>query len=448
MALLSDDVTADSWYAGARIWFAPGSTTHGHHQIELACGACHTPFGGKEALQQACVKCHGAELKEARDSHPRSKFTDPRNADRAAKLEAALCVTCHVEHRPEITHVMGVTRPTDFCVICHEDIAEERPTHAGLGFDTCASSGCHNFHDNRALYDDFLVKHAHDPALLAQRTLPARNFLAVLEDVPDYPHDRNPVKALAAAEADAPAPWHGRADIANDWLASAHARAGVNCSGCHAKSETGGQVAWNERPTEAVCATCHKAEAKGFLAGKHGMRLPQKLPPMTPKQARAPMKAEAHDTALGCIACHSAHRFDTRRAAVEGCMTCHDDTHTRAYLGSPHHRAWVKELKGETPVGSGVSCATCHLPRIEARIDDVPRILVQHNQNDNLRPNEKMLRSACMHCHGLGFGIDALADRKLIDANFKGRPSLHIRGIEMAIEAEARAQASREMAKP
>ena len=34
-----------------------------------------------------------------------------------------------------------------------------------MGFETCASAGCHNFHDNRALYEDFLIKHANTPWL-------------------------------------------------------------------------------------------------------------------------------------------------------------------------------------------------------------------------------------------------------------------------------------------
>ncbi len=37
--------------------FLIGEATHGHHQIELACGSCHSdPFGGGEVLQKACAK--------------------------------------------------------------------------------------------------------------------------------------------------------------------------------------------------------------------------------------------------------------------------------------------------------------------------------------------------------------------------------------------------------
>ena len=79
-------------YGGAvRARFLIGKTTSGHHQIELACEACHTtPFAGGPALQAACVSCHGEELKQAKDTHPAKKFTDPRNADRVEMLAARI----------------------------------------------------------------------------------------------------------------------------------------------------------------------------------------------------------------------------------------------------------------------------------------------------------------------------------------------------------------------
>ncbi|MEW6688735.1 MAG: NrfA- nitrite reduction protein, partial [Pseudomonadota bacterium] len=73
------------------------------------------------------------------------------------------------------------------------------------------------------------------------------------------------------------------------------------------------------------------------------------------------------------------------------------------------------------------------------------RILVQHNQNDSLQPNEKMVRPVCLACHGLGFSIDALADRALIEANFTGKPRLHVRTLDMAAERR-RQQAAKRLA--
>jgi formate-dependent nitrite reductase cytochrome c552 subunit len=431
------DAATQPLLAPARTLFLPGQTTAGHYQIELKCEACHkSAFGGKESLQEACVGCHGAELKAADDKHPLTKFTDPRNAERVEKLDATLCVTCHTEHRPQITHAMGVTQPVDFCFHCHggdNDIRVDRPSHQGMKFDTCATAGCHKFHDNRALYEDFLAKHLDEPAIKAEGRLPLRNFRDVAAAFPGYPAQRFPLKAQTVP--DAPAGFGQSAALTADWLATSHAAAGVNCSGCHQVSAApGAAAAWVERPEQRVCATCHDPETKGFLAGKHGMRLAAGLSAMTPGQARLPMQAKAHDTALGCNTCHTAHRFDTREAAVEGCLQCHRDDHTLAYKQSRHYALWKQELAGEIPPGSGVSCASCHLPRVEHRQEGQLRMLVQHNQNDTLRPSEKMLRPVCMNCHGLGYATDALADRALVARNFQGAPGGHVRSLEMVME--------------
>jgi len=429
--LFMKSAAGNPWLAPARQMFLPGKTSHGHYQIELACESCHaSPFGGREALQESCERCHGQELKDAVDRHPRSKFTDPRNADRLEKLDALACVTCHVEHRPEITGPMGVTLAGDFCFHCHQEIAKDRPSHEGMAFNTCNSAGCHKFHDNRALYEDFLAKHLDEPKLLARRWLPARNFREVAAEFPGYPADRFPVRPQT--EPDAPAELMKSREAVDDWLATAHARSGVNCSGCHQGGNEGAKT-WARRPDHKACATCHEPEARGYLAGKHGMRLAEGLAPMTPGRARQPMHAKARNLELGCTSCHGAHRFDTRRAAVEACTGCHRDQHTAAYERSPHFALWKKELAGELPAGSGVSCASCHLPRVEHSAADASakRILVQHNQSDNLRPSEKMIRPVCMSCHGLGYSTDALADPKLARDNFTGQPGVNIKSLDM-----------------
>jgi len=429
--LLMKSAAGNPFLQPARTMFLPGKTSHGHYQIELACESCHaSPFGGRASLQESCERCHGQELKNAVDKHPRSKFTDPRNAELAEKLDATLCVTCHVEHRPEITRTMGVTLAGDFCAHCHQDIAKDRPSHEGMGFETCNSAGCHKFHDNRSLYEDFLAKHLGEPAHHARAQLPARNFREVAPTWPGYPVERFPLKPQTAA--DAPAELMKSREVVGDWLATAHARSGVNCSGCH-KAEKEGVAAWVQRPDHKVCETCHQPETKGYLAGKHGMRLAEGLSPMTPGRARQPMHAKARDTAMGCVSCHSAHRFDTTKAAFEACVSCHRDDHTQAYERSPHFALWKKELAGEAPAGSGVSCASCHLPREEYRPPEggSKRMLVQHNQNDNLRPNEKMIRPVCMNCHGLGYSINALADSALVSNNFLGQPRKNIKSLDM-----------------
>jgi len=135
--------------------FMPGPLTDGHHQLADNCGACHTDaLGGKEVLQTACVDCHGDDRKKPMDSHPVSKFKDPRNADTLENIDALHCVTCHTEHKPKITLANGVTQPEDVCFHCHQDIGKNRPSHKDMEFNSCKTAGCHNFHNNRALYTD------------------------------------------------------------------------------------------------------------------------------------------------------------------------------------------------------------------------------------------------------------------------------------------------------
>jgi hypothetical protein len=148
------------------------------------------------------------------------------------------------------------------------------------------------------------------------------------------------------------------------------------------------------------------------------------------------MKADPVADELDCGSCHGAHRFDTTYAAIEACLGCHDDEHSKAYIGSPHHRLVDDVKNGSGPPGAAVTCASCHLPRTSKSYDygAYIHVLVDHNQSDNLRPNDKMIRSVCLNCHGLGFSIDALADRDLIERNFDGQPALHVESIDLALE--------------
>lgn len=256
--------------------FLPGQTSHGHYQIELACNACHSEaFAGEDGLQQACMNCHGDELKVADDSHPKSKFTNPRNAERVAKLNARLCVACHVEHKPAITGAMGVTVPTDVCYLCHEDIAEDRPSHAGMGFETCAAAGCHNFHDNRGLYEDFLAKHLDEAAVLSSPRLIPHSQPKLYTQQAGYPLAQYPYRAITLDKLDAP---DGMNNIifAQDWLATSHAQAGVNCSACHGDAN---KPDWIEKPTHAVCKRCHESQVKALLPANTACAWHKSFPP-------------------------------------------------------------------------------------------------------------------------------------------------------------------------
>lgn len=434
LTLMMTAYFAYSMTSDDQLVFMPGKTSHGHYQIELKCKTCHgDSFGGKETLQKACMDCHGKELKDADDKHPKSKFTDPRNAERTAILDARYCITCHVEHKPEITREMGVTVAADVCYLCHFDIAKDRKSHKGMKFDTCDAAGCHNFHDNRALYEDYLVKHQGQEDIFDNASVKPVAKAAVLTSLDSYPKDAYPYKELSEVQKDAPANFSKEQLIIEDWHRTSHAKSGVNCSACHLVTDRVLKTkTWVEKPSHQVCEQCHRQQLKGFLEGRHGMRLAQNLSPMSPLMARQSMRKKAHDKELTCITCHSDHRFDVKKAAVEACLSCHNDKHSLAYKDSSHYQLWLKEKSNTNLRNTGVSCATCHMPRTTHKENGKTIVQVQHNQNDNLRPNEKMIRSVCMDCHGLSFSIDALADPKLVANNFQGNPLKHIKSIEMA----------------
>ena len=231
---------------GTRALFLPGETTAGHYQIELSCESCHTPFGG--VTNEACAGCHGAELTAVDDSHPKSKFTDPRNAELVARLDATRCATCHREHAPGMTRLMGVTMPDDFCVTCHAGIGRDRPSHARLTFDTCASAGCHNYHDNTALYEDFLVGRLEEPDTKAGARRPLRDLAAFFSA--QEPARR---RSLTAADHDGKPGTATESKLMSEWAGSAHARGGVNCRDCHQIGKQG----WSDRPGFESCKRCH-----------------------------------------------------------------------------------------------------------------------------------------------------------------------------------------------
>ncbi len=401
----------------------PGETSHGHYQIEMQCSACHdtTPDGllVSAVSNQACMKCHDIDMEEADDSHPAIKFKKPENRPFLEKIDARRCATCHTEHKPDHTTAMGLTVPVDYCTHCHQTTIEERETHRGLAFNSCATAGCHNFHDNRALYERHLALHSMEPPNLPNARIAGVDSLA------RYLLEHSDTKPLTAAEADAPDTVKLDHQHLQQWVEDAHGQAAINCSACHQPD----QQPWQDKVAVSTCASCHSEEHRGFLRGKHGMRLESGMSPMTPAMARQPMHADSAHRALDCTSCHGAHEFGTRQASYSACIQCHNDEHTREYENSPHYLAWQRELAGEAPAGTGVSCATCHMPRVD---DGNGGLRVEHNQNANLTPNEKMLRPVCQQCHGLPFAIDALADRDLIRRNFSGPPGVHNESTDWA----------------
>ena len=392
-----------------------GDATYGHYQIELACDTCHTDaFGGPEVIQGACEGCHQAELDAAHDSHPKKKFTDPRNADRLEILDARFCTTCHTEHQKEQTHAMGLTIPEDYCFHCHQEIGEERKSHEALGYESCASAGCHNYHDNRALYEKFLVEHANEPWLKAMDRIIAPAAVSV----------------TARAELDKRPHLQVQTDKPHQDSSFYHAAQGVGCQGCHRAANEAGP-GWVAAPGVEVCAQCHVSETEGYQSGRHGMRLAQGMPALRPEQTSGVFRDDASHYEHGCNSCHVAHDYDADFAGTGACLTCHADDHSLAYSASPH-----ASLENRGMAEKDVSCATCHMPATAIEVNGEQWVSVEHNQNLNLRPNEKMIRSVCMDCHGVQFALNALADETLIRNNFSGQPDVHIPSIEWALERD------------
>ncbi|MEM1063432.1 MAG: cytochrome c3 family protein, partial [Planctomycetota bacterium] len=327
------------------------------------------------------------------------------------------------------------------------EIGEERPSHEGMSFTTCQNAGCHNFHDNGPLNEKYLDDHFGEEDFHGDGVVPLRSSLATVY---------SPAISLVSADHDGPA--DSTPEVVTQWATSRHAVAGVNCSGCHERDGAGQKVAWSDSVSLETCASCHDWQMERWGNGRHGMKYAAGLGPMTPELARLPMHADAAHRELSCNVCHDPHETDTRFAATDACLKCHNDTHSNSYVGSGHHEAWLAELAGNGVPGSGVSCATCHMPRVE-RPDGT--VSVDHNQNHNLRPNEKMIKSVCSSCHGLQFSLNALADPAMIDACYEGSPEGHVESVDMArawfdekrrkrAEADARkaaAKAAREKAK-
>ena len=130
-------VFAALYIGGDRTVLLPGQTAGAHHQLEIACETCHTsdPFDSqatvRKDINKTCTTCHKDELKEADDSHPKKKFTNPRMASYWEKIDGRFCTSCHSEHQPEITLPMMVTLQGDYCVACHSEGEQDAEHRAG-----------------------------------------------------------------------------------------------------------------------------------------------------------------------------------------------------------------------------------------------------------------------------------------------------------------------------
>ncbi len=151
-------------------WKAKGEMNTGHDGLE--CNACHkeapgsmrqqlghnaktllgmhdgdwVPVGFSVVDNAACMQCHD----RPNDTHPVSRFLEPRFADQRNLLSVHECNGCHGEHNG----VRVANTGAEFCQQCHGDMEVSfdpiTPSHAELleaeSWETCMQ--CHDFHGN------------------------------------------------------------------------------------------------------------------------------------------------------------------------------------------------------------------------------------------------------------------------------------------------------------
>ncbi|ASC71496.1 hypothetical protein XM38_024480 [Halomicronema hongdechloris C2206] len=181
------------------------------------------------------------------------------------------------------------------------------------------------------------------------------------------------------------------------WQESLHALNQVNCSSCHQPAAT---RPLQGHPDHESCRSCHKQAVETFLLGKHGVRLLEGQSPLTPAMARLPMKAAAHQRQMTCATCHDVHSVNTVAAAVDACLSCHNDAHSLNYENSKHAQLFAADRQLPRPSATAVSCATCHLPRHQVKAGEGTLTQVNHNNNTyTLLPRDRMVKEVCMGCH-------------------------------------------------
>lgn len=209
------------------------------------------------------------------------------------------------------------------------------------------------------------------------------------------------------------------------WQDSNHAMADVNCSSCHVQEESQEVIA---QPSYESCRSCHEKTVETFLLGKHGVRLGEGLSHLKPKMASLPMKEEAFDKQMNCNTCHNVHSVNTTHAAVDACLSCHDDTHSQNFFNSRHGEMWLAQKELARPSAEAVSCATCHLPRQETASNQV---FVNHNNTYTLLPRDRAVSEVCMNCHGMEYSYNSIFDDELVQENFARPPTQTLETLEL-----------------
>ncbi|MGA0197890.1 MAG: cytochrome c3 family protein [Prochlorotrichaceae cyanobacterium] len=224
-------------------------------------------------------------------------------------------------------------------------------------------------------------------------------------------------------------------DINDRWQGSAHALNGINCTQCHQDQESKTIVA---TPSYESCQSCHEQAVDTFLLGKHGIRLLENKSPLTPAMANIPMQPSAHDRIMNCNTCHDVHSVNTVTAAVDACLSCHNDTHSLNYNQSPHGKLFV-EVKATLPRpdAQSITCATCHLPRHVVGNGSNAKTGVNHNNTFTLLPRDRMVKEVCLNCHGMEYSFNNIFDDEVVESNFAYGSEQDLQTLQMIRAASA-----------
>lgn len=391
------------FFSAKRVFFLPGQTSNSHHLIESSCNSCHQPF--KSVPDNNCNNCHEKDL--AQDSHSEAKLLASKENKQLEFRKN--CRDCHQEHTGKLR---PITSKKEFCYSCHKTTIVEKENHRNFTVSSCWSSGCHNYHNNSELTLEVIKKQLSvDPSDLAFQVLPLVREETSTELNPNFPLN------LSVNQ-----------EIISQWKLSYHSQISVNCMNCHQEVNN----SFVKNPSQDICAKCHSFEFEAFRRSTHGIREKLKLTPLVQKQSKLAMKLKDDEhRKLSCFICHDVHTVNTRQASVESCLKCHNDEHSQKYLQSKHATLFAPEDK-QRPGSQAVSCATCHMPRIEIMVENKNKVVVDHNNSFNLRPRDRMLK-VCLACHDFEFSFNSIFDDEMVKNNFIGVPTKKHQTMKMLI---------------
>lgn len=130
---------------------------------------------------------------------------------------------------------------------------------------------------------------------------------------------------------------------------------------------------------------------------------------------------------MNCNTCHNVHTVNTHVAAVDSCLSCHNDTHSLNYENSQHAQLFAAEGILPRPSPESVTCSACHLPRQQQN----GTVFVNHNNTYTLLPRDRMVKEVCINCHGVEYAYESIFDDTLIENNFAAAPTQEMETFEM-----------------